>query len=117
LGARKGPPCGSGESAVSPPPTERGHPRSGGRRLVERITDEIIRSGDYRTAAAFDVYEINANLAVCGHANVSRTQIVAEHAAEMQKLEPSAVASRPSSRLQPVASTVIVDCSKGGELQ
>jgi Flp pilus assembly pilin Flp len=72
LGARKGPPCGSGESAVSPPPTERGHPRSGGRRLVERITDEIIRSGDYRTAAAFDVYEINANLAVCGHANVSK---------------------------------------------
>jgi hypothetical protein len=42
---------------------------------------------------------------------------VAEKAAESQKFEYRADAPRPSSRLQPVASTfVIVDRSKGGEL-
>jgi len=44
-----------------------------------------------------------------------RNQIVAEHTAEMQMFDISSV-SRPSSRLRPVASTVVVvDCSKGGE--
>ena len=60
----------------------------------------------------------NAHMAACGHANVLEESVVAERAAEMQKFEDIADASRTSSRLRPVASTVaIVDCSEGGELR